>query len=72
MLQAKIEELLISYDGTTVQMYGTIHYAMGPYSAELTGDGSDTVSGVLKYNGVDVESLDYSVMELMAKAQTLL
>lgn len=72
MVQAKIEELLISYDGTTVKMYGTINYAMGPYSAELTGDGNDTVTGVLKYNGVDVQSLNFSVMELMAKAQTLL
>ncbi len=71
-VEAKIEELLISYDGTSVKMYGTIKYDMAPYSAELTGDGSDTVTGELKYNGVKVQDLSFSVSELMVKAQSLL
>jgi len=67
-----VDELLMSLDGTTVTMYGNIHFDMLPWSADLTADGSDTVSGTLKYNGVVVQELSYSVAELVTKAKSIM
>ncbi|RMH65827.1 MAG: hypothetical protein D6677_01480 [Calditrichaeota bacterium] len=67
-----VEELLISMDGTSAQLYGTLHFEMLPWTADLSANGEDTISGTLKYNGVDVAPLSFSVAELMQKAQSLL
>ncbi len=67
-----VDELLMSMDGSTVTMFGDLHFEMLPWTADLTADGSDTVKGSLKYNGVTVQELTYSVAELVSKAQSIM
>ncbi len=71
IVNMNVDELLISFDGSTATMYGDLHFEMLPWSADLSANGEDTITGSLKYNGVDVAPLSFSVAELLAKAKSL-
>jgi len=74
IVNVNIEELVVSKDENgekTAILYGDLTFEMLPWSAELSADGSDTVTGVLKNNGQVVQELSYDVVALLEIAQAL-
>jgi len=74
-VEINLGELTVSLngDGTkTLSMVGTIDFAFADWSATLTCNGGDVITGVLKNQGFPVTTLAYPLADLLAMAENLL
>jgi hypothetical protein len=52
-------------------LFGNMYFNFAGWTVDLACDGSDTITGVMKYNGAFITNLEYSVIDLIAMAQSL-